>query len=135
MTDWKFDPHAYKPGDRLWLRIADGWSDYSARSYTVSKVTPSGQVLAKRGDVETRFTKRGDVMGVSGYSRECVISEEQATCLIEGAKKRRRWRDISALCEEMSLTARKMDADTFTAFLTRLQDMARNTPSLHVEVL
>jgi hypothetical protein len=114
-----FDPKSYAPGDPLYLRINDGWQDYSAKRYIVEKVTPGGQVVVRDGTQEIRFNNRGKRIGSPDYSSH-VIKEATAKELLDGARVRRAWAAVAIAASIVEKAARGRDHNGLSAAMDAL---------------
>lgn len=105
----RYDPAAYAVGDPIYLQVPDGWNEYAAVRYFVTKKTPSGQIVAEDNGRTIRVTARGSLSGESGYGRSTICSEKRALELRARKRVREAWYRIVAASDKLERAARSQD--------------------------
>lgn len=109
MNFWRFNADDYKVGDPLY--VAGRWvGDSEVQCYSVTRVTPKGQIVAvyKTNDYrdEIKVMPSGSIVGEQRWSRMRVVSAEDAASIIRGEREGRAWRHIVSLANEFIKLAR-----------------------------
>ncbi len=126
---FKFDPANYSVGSTIYVSNKRGWSSYDVAEYTVTRVTPGGQLVAERRlrDDYTdtiRVNKHGNIAGERDHYRRSIVSAEDATELRADARREDAWRKIQVCGEGIEKVARSKDREALTAAIADL-DRAR----------
>jgi len=102
---WSFDPLSYKVGDAIFVQVRIRWGNDTARRYIVSKITPTGRIIAERESDRIQISARGRI----GSSDAWVISPETAGKLHSAERIHRAWMAIAKAGADIETAARRKD--------------------------
>ena len=68
--------YGYEVGDVVYL-FRNNWGEGTAERFTVTRLTPGGQMVMTDGKREERVNKNGTVIGYDGWRRPYVLRREE----------------------------------------------------------
>jgi hypothetical protein len=115
MIFW-YNPDDYQVGSTIFVRQPSGWSSWVVKEFTVSKKTPSGQIVAG----PYRINARGRFIGGGERSRLVICSAEEAAEIRAEGRLEAIWNTIRLAGRAIETAAAKQDADALAEALIAL---------------
>lgn len=111
-----FNPQDYKPGDIIYIASSAGWNRLTVSEWTVTKVTPSGQIACDKG----RLTSRGNIVGHNEWSSSRVVSPEKAIEIRKEERQYALWKAVERANLDIVTALRNFDLDGLKAAQSKL---------------
>lgn len=113
----KHVPTDYTVGDKIYISVSHGWNRLVARQYEVTKITPTGQIVAQDGDKVIRINAKGSVNG----SESRVIDLARAMELREQERIGILWDKVRLEADRLTHSSRQRDKTAIAENMLTIQ--------------
>lgn len=102
----RVDFSALEVGDVMFLSYPIGWSDYGVEEYTVTRITPKGQITCESGNDKLKVSPQGRIFGSGTWDKRYFVTAENAAELraqVEHGKWCKEVRNLALVLERAAL--------------------------------